>query len=164
MVNWKNIKKILIIDEDNTQMSPIAEFMLRDAVKNSLKPSIREISVKAMGIKRKSNEISNRAISYLQQNDYRTYDVYRVTIVTPFLALGYDLILCMNDYCLKKLKMSILFESLDKYEGKIFLFTEVVGLSGDINDPGDSYEKFYQEVEKIPPVIQRIIKELEKNN
>lgn len=164
MVNWKNIKKILIVDDDNTQMGPIAEFMLRDAIKNSTKMAVRAISIKAMGIRRKNNEMSNRAISYLQQNNIRTYDVYRVTIITPFLAQGYDLILCLNDYCLKKLKLSILFETIDKYEGKIHLFTESVGLSGDINDPNDDYDKFYQEVEKIPPVIQRIEKELEKNN
>ena len=164
MVTREEVKKILIDDDDNTQMSPIAEALLRNATKNSSKQSIRTISVKAMGIRRKSNDMNNRAISWLQQNNIRVYDVYRVTILTLSLAHDYDLILCMNNYCLQKVKLNILYERMDKFEDKIHLFTESVGLSGDINDTGDNYDKFYNEVEKIPPVIQKIMKELEKVN
>lgn len=161
---WKKCRKILIVDEDNTQTGPIAEFLLRNATKDSNNQFVRGISIKAMGLKRKKNELNNRAISYLQQSDIRVYDVYPVSVITPSIAKTYDVILCMNDYVLRKVKFGILFESLEVKENVIRLFSESVGLSGDISDPGDDYNKFYKEVDKIPPIVQKIVKELEKNN
>lgn len=161
--NNDQLEDIGIVCMDNTNLSPVAAYILRDLAVRSKNAKIRQLRFHDAGYKRTTNRVSNAAKGFLQQRGFGTTDMMETKRVRKRWLEKMDLILVMDKFLKRDILYDFFSTRVEEMKQKIHIFNEFAGINERIRDPGMDY------TEDITPVFllverccQNIMKKLEK--
>ena len=149
-MNLKKIHYIGIVCDDNSRLSPVATYLLRDLAIRSSHEWVRDLEIFSAGYKQ-VGKLSNGAKGFLQTRGFGNTDLYAPTRVDKYWVRKKDLIITINRFLRLNLIHDYPISGVNMQE-KIIPFPKISGLNEMVHDPGDddpeALEKTFLLIEK----------------